>query len=66
MEDTAIDCEVTCGVCGWHVAGTILPQEGSPFEEVMTFLKRCWPQHDCKGTDGELLIAWGPAPSATR
>ena len=66
MGEAAIECEVTCRLCGWHTAGTILPEGGSPFEEVLTFLKRCWPQHPCPYASGEMLIVWAPAESGGR
>ena len=63
MEETTVNCEVACRMCGWNIAGTIPGEQASNFKAIMTFVEQHWPEHRCTGTAGELLISWRPSDS---
>jgi len=66
MAEREITCQVSCELCGWSTGATIIADEGDMFEEIITFLRRCSPQHSSPGTAGKLRIVWEPLEPEAR
>ena len=66
MEELKISCQVACQKCGWTNGVTLLTDEASILESVLTFIRICSQQHSSLGLSGELSVVWKPLEAGSQ